>query len=50
MSLSKLKRRDFHEFDLVICDEAHRTTGKTELGGEATAFTSLHSDEKYKST
>lgn len=42
------QKNGFYEFDLVICDEAHRTTGKTELGGEATAFTKVHSDENIK--
>ena len=42
------QKKGFYEFDLVICDEAHRTTGKTELGGEATAFTKVHSDENIK--
>ena len=31
------------EFDLIICDEAHRTTG---YGKDATAFTSVH-DENF---
>lgn len=31
------------EFDLIICDEAHRTTG---YGTEATAFTQIH-DENF---
>lgn len=42
------QKNGFYEFDLVICDEAHRTTGKTELGGETTAFTKVHSDENIK--
>lgn len=30
------------EFDLVICDEAHRTTGVTLAGEEASNFTKIH--------
>ena len=29
------------EFDLVVCDEAHRTTGVT-IGGDASAFVRIH--------
>jgi len=46
--LIEAQKNGFYEFDLVICDEAHRTTGKTELGGEATAFTKVHSDNNIK--
>lgn len=42
------QKNGFYEFDLVICDEAHRTTGKTELGGEATAFTKVHSNNNIR--
>ena len=34
------------EFDLVICDEAHRTTGVTLAGEEASNFTKIH-DANY---
>lgn len=34
------------EFDLIICDEAHRTTGITLAGEDPSAFTSIH-DENY---
>lgn len=30
------------EFDLVICDEAHRTTGVTESGDEESSFVKIH--------
>ncbi|MFD1719671.1 DEAD/DEAH box helicase [Georgenia deserti] len=32
------------EFDLVICDEAHRTTGATLVGAEESAFVRVHDD------
>ena len=30
------------DFDLVVCDEAHRTTGATEKGAQASNFTKVH--------
>ena len=33
-------------FDLIICDEAHRTTGATLLGDEPSVFSRIH-DEDY---
>lgn len=36
------------EFDLVICDEAHRTTGVTELGQDGSAFTMVHDAAKIR--
>lgn len=44
------QKNGFYDFDLVICDEAHRTTGATESGKEATAFTKVHSDNNIKAT
>lgn len=42
------QKNGFYDFDLVICDEAHRTTGATESGKEASAFTKVHSDSNIK--
>ena len=42
------QKNGFYEFDLVICDEAHRTTGATEQGKEASAFVKVHSDDNIK--
>lgn len=36
---------EWRDFDLVICDEAHRTTGTTLTGEDESAFTKIHSDE-----
>ncbi|MCQ9335679.1 DEAD/DEAH box helicase [Corynebacterium phoceense] len=36
------------DFDLVICDEAHRTTGVTLAGEEASSFTKVHDAEFIK--
>ncbi|HDR7260258.1 TPA: DEAD/DEAH box helicase [Bacillus paranthracis] len=44
------QKNGFYDFDLVICDEAHRTTGATENGKEASAFTKVHSDNNIKTT
>ncbi|MGP5484504.1 restriction endonuclease [Brachybacterium alimentarium] len=35
-------------FDLVVCDEAHRTTGATLSGGEESAFVRVHDGEYLK--
>lgn len=36
---------NWRDFDLIICDEAHRTTGATLTGEDESAFTKIHSDE-----
>tara|TARA_Y100001958_G_scaffold159169_1_gene159547 strand:+ start:2239 stop:7074 length:4836 start_codon:yes stop_codon:yes gene_type:complete len=36
------------EFDLVICDEAHRTTGVTLSGADDSNFTKVHDDTNLK--
>ena len=35
----------WRDFDLVICDEAHRTTGTTLTGEDESAFSKIHSNE-----
>lgn len=42
------QKNGFYDFDLVVCDEAHRTTGKTELNKEESLFTKVHSDSNIK--
>lgn len=44
------QKNGFYDFDLVICDEAHRTTGATESGKEASAFVKVHSDQNIKTS
>lgn len=39
---NQLLKKGFREFDLVICDEAHRTTGVTLSGEDESAFTKVH--------
>jgi predicted helicase len=38
----------FGEFDLIICDEAHRTTGVSLSGEDESAFTKVHEDKYIK--
>lgn len=39
---------EFAEFDLIICDEAHRTTGAKLAGEDESAFTRVHNNEFIK--
>lgn len=38
----------FNEFDLIICDEAHRTTGVSLAGEDESAFTKVHDNDFIK--
>jgi predicted helicase len=38
----------YGEFDLIICDEAHRTTGVTLSGEDESAFVRVHDNDKLK--
>lgn len=40
------KKHDLGEFDLIVCDEAHRTTGVTLADDEESAFVRVH-DPKF---
>lgn len=40
---------EFAEFDLIICDEAHRTTGAKLVGEDESAFTKVHDNDFIKS-
>jgi len=40
--VSDAQKQGFGEFDLIICDEAHRTTGITRDGDEASDFVKVH--------
>lgn len=39
------KQHDFPEFDLIICDEAHRTTGATLDGEDESNFVRIHNQD-----
>lgn len=43
-----LIKNGFPQFDLIICDEAHRTTGYTEPGMDDSAFVKVHDSEFIK--
>ena len=43
--LQEGREEGFGRFDLVICDEAHRTTGVTVKGEESSTFTKVHDEE-----
>ena len=42
--LQEAQKQGFPTFDLIIADEAHRTTGAKALGEEASVFTKVHRD------
>lgn len=44
-----LLQNGFSEFDIIICDEAHRTTGFTEPGTDDSAFVKVHDANYIKS-
>ncbi|MFW8053177.1 DEAD/DEAH box helicase [Vagococcus fluvialis] len=47
--LHEAQKKGFPEFDIIICDEAHRTTGAKALGEEASVFTRVHNNNYIKS-
>ena len=44
--LSEAQKKGVPDFDLIICDEAHRTTGVTLAGEDESHFVKIH-DEKF---
>lgn len=44
-----LLKNGFPEFDLIVCDEAHRTTGYTEPGMDDSAFVKVHDGDFIRS-
>ncbi|MBW9308797.1 helicase [Lactobacillus delbrueckii] len=45
--IGRAQKQDFPEFDLIISDEAHRTTGAAQMG-EPSVFTKVHSNQNVK--
>nr|WP_277602068.1 type ISP restriction/modification enzyme [Nocardioides sp. KC13] len=43
--IAEAQRKGLGDFDLVICDEAHRTTGVTLAGGDDSAFVKIHDNQ-----
>lgn len=46
--IAKAQAEGLEEFDLVICDEAHRTAGFSRQGVDESAFLRVHSDDAIK--
>ncbi|EMF0426281.1 DEAD/DEAH box helicase [Enterococcus hirae] len=46
--LHEAQENGFPEFDIIICDEAHRTTGAKALGEDASVFTKVHDNSYIK--
>lgn len=44
----ELLKNGFNEFDMIICDEAHRTTGVSLAGEDESAFTKVHDNDFIK--
>lgn len=49
-AVSKAQKAGFPKFDLVICDEAHRTTGVTLSGEDESHFVKVHDAEFLKAS
>ncbi|MFE3644825.1 DEAD/DEAH box helicase [Streptomyces sp. NPDC059169] len=43
-TVSAAQQQGLHRFDLILCDEAHRTTGVTLSGHDESAFVRVHDD------
>ena len=43
--ISEAQKLNFGEFDLIICDEAHRTTGLTLPGEDPSEFVKVHNND-----
>lgn len=48
--IAQAQEQGLGDFDLVICDEAHRTTGVTLAGGDESAFVRVHDQDYLKAT
>lgn len=46
--IAKAQKRFNLPFDLIVCDEAHRTTGVTLKGDDESAFVKIHHDDFIK--
>ncbi|OYU38922.1 MAG: damage-inducible protein [Pseudorhodobacter sp. PARRP1] len=48
VTLTRAQEAGLPDFDLIICDEAHRTTGATLEGDEESNFVKIHSNDNVK--
>jgi len=46
--ISEAQEHGFYDFDLIVSDEAHRTTGATEEGEKDTYFVKVHKNSNVK--
>jgi len=46
--ITEAQRQGLPDFDLIICDEAHRTTGSWAQFGEQSAFTKVHDNANVR--
>jgi predicted helicase len=46
--VSQAQKKGLPEFDIIICDEAHRTTGATLADKEDSTFVTVHDQKKIK--
>lgn len=46
--IAEAQSNGFYEFDLIVCDEAHRTTGATQQGQDESAFVKVHYNDNIK--
>lgn len=46
--LLRKTKGEWGKFDLIVCDEAHRTTGAKLAGRDESSFTKIHSDENIQ--
>lgn len=46
--VARAQGKGIPEFDLIVCDEAHRTTGVTLAGEEESAFVKVHNQDYVK--
>ncbi|MFI1989752.1 DEAD/DEAH box helicase [Actinoplanes sp. NPDC020271] len=44
-TISEAQKKGLPRFDLILCDEAHRTTGVTLAGHDESAFVRVHDDD-----
>src|SRR5690625_344430 len=46
--IGNAQKDGFYDFDLIVADEAHRTTGATKQGNEESHFVKVHSNSNIK--
>jgi len=48
--IAQAQQQGLAQFDLILCDEAHRTTGVTLAGGDESAFVRVHDNTYLKAS